>query len=415
MTPRSFEILQIPDGIGLPSPKLTVQEKRTALYPYYAAFSGAFVKSLLEHIGAQPGCSILDPWNGSGTTTAVASSNRLRATGIDLNPALNHVAITRSSRAASINLVNSIVERRLSKALAAMQLDPRCGFHPISTFHDTLQQDEPTYDENYDEVDSAIYTLIFKSIRRLSAIRKLSNPTWFKIAKDIHVSSEDFELNFRKSFQELIILNERQPNTSNPRPTILTDNFQQTIHKFGEKFDYVVTSPPYLTRIDYVKATLPELTYLDIRNEVNIDKIRSEMIGTPITKGVATRLQDGSGSRVENLMAAIEGHPSKASSTYYKYFYQKYFFNLHASLKSISECLKPGGIAAIIVQTSHYKEIFIDLPGIVSEMAANLGMDLTEQIDFNQKRSMLSVNRRSFSSHNKLKIVESVVIFRKNR
>src|SRR5437764_1350405 len=56
-----------------PSPKLTQAEKRSLIYPYYAGFSEAFVASMLDRMEVVENSRVLDPWNGSGTTTLIAS------------------------------------------------------------------------------------------------------------------------------------------------------------------------------------------------------------------------------------------------------------------------------------------------------------------------------------------------------
>jgi DNA modification methylase len=48
------------------TPKQKLKQK--AAYQYYAGFSSDFVCDILEKY-ASPGTRILDPWNGSGTTT----------------------------------------------------------------------------------------------------------------------------------------------------------------------------------------------------------------------------------------------------------------------------------------------------------------------------------------------------------
>jgi len=80
-----------------PSPKLSPAEKRNLIFPYYAGFSEAFVASMLDRMNVVENSKILDPWNGSGTTTFVASMRRIRSTGYDLNPALVIVARARAA------------------------------------------------------------------------------------------------------------------------------------------------------------------------------------------------------------------------------------------------------------------------------------------------------------------------------
>jgi hypothetical protein len=63
-----------------------------ALYPYYAGFQAGFARDVLSSAGLQRGAYILDPWNGSGTTTATAAALGFDAHGFDLNPVMVVVA-----------------------------------------------------------------------------------------------------------------------------------------------------------------------------------------------------------------------------------------------------------------------------------------------------------------------------------
>src|SRR5688500_12785789 len=55
------------------SPKQPPQERLKDWYPYYAGYTSAFAESVFDqYLGSAK--SVVDPWNGSGTTTAVAAS-----------------------------------------------------------------------------------------------------------------------------------------------------------------------------------------------------------------------------------------------------------------------------------------------------------------------------------------------------
>ena len=56
-------------------------------YRYYAGYSAGFVEQALKE-SAEAAQLVLDPWNGTGTTTVVAASMNVRAVGFDVNPAL---------------------------------------------------------------------------------------------------------------------------------------------------------------------------------------------------------------------------------------------------------------------------------------------------------------------------------------
>src|SRR6185295_9933920 len=64
-------------------------------YWYHAGFSPSFVTDVLAMTGVSPAGLIVDPWNGSGTTTQVAHDHGFAARGYDLNPVMVTVAKAR--------------------------------------------------------------------------------------------------------------------------------------------------------------------------------------------------------------------------------------------------------------------------------------------------------------------------------
>src|ERR1700674_4323901 len=73
------------------TPKLS-SKKKSRSYRYYAGFSEEFVREILTLAKPRSDEVLLDPWNGSGTTTRVAAQLGIRAIGLDLNPAMAVVA-----------------------------------------------------------------------------------------------------------------------------------------------------------------------------------------------------------------------------------------------------------------------------------------------------------------------------------
>ena len=65
-------------------------------YRYYAGYTEEFVASLIGHLGIRRNSWVLDPWNGAGTTTAVAHRLGYKSIGLDVNPALVLIGKARS-------------------------------------------------------------------------------------------------------------------------------------------------------------------------------------------------------------------------------------------------------------------------------------------------------------------------------
>src|SRR5687768_10602167 len=81
----------------IPSPKRdrSSMTGRAGWYPYYAGFSADFAQAVLDSFADRRHSTVLDPWNGSGTTTAVTAGKGFEGFGFDLNPVMLIVARAR--------------------------------------------------------------------------------------------------------------------------------------------------------------------------------------------------------------------------------------------------------------------------------------------------------------------------------
>jgi hypothetical protein len=179
-----------------------------------------------------------------------------------------------------------------------------------------------------------------------------------------------------------------------------------------EAVDLVVTSPPYLTRIDYAVATSPELAILGPGDVTSIRSLRDRMIGTP-TLADSEDLPIGEAGR--RFLGKVELHPSKASSTYYLKYFKQYVTGLAASLSELGRVTKPRATCVLVVQDSYYKEIRCDLAGIVADAAGIAGLDKKHQIDFAAPRTMASINKGSRRYRSTFLTTESAVVLERQR
>jgi len=82
-------------------------------------------------------------------------------------------------------------------------------------------------------------------------------------------------------------------------------------------------------------------------------------------------------------------------------------------MRNIAKVLKVGGRGCLVVQSSHYKEIEIDLAKAVISLATDLGLRHIETVEFISKRSMSLVNTRAHEEARKPK-AESAVFLQRN-
>src|SRR5713226_8901028 len=106
-----------------PKPPCT-RKSASTWYRYYPCFSEDFAKSLLSSADLTKEQSVLDPWNGSGTTTSQAASLGLNSYGFDLNPVMVIIAKARSLDFAEYPSLQPLRAELLRKARKPFDIDP---------------------------------------------------------------------------------------------------------------------------------------------------------------------------------------------------------------------------------------------------------------------------------------------------
>ena len=390
------------------SPKQSPLDKVRDWYPFYAGFTETFAAAVLtSHL--KDVRSVLDPWNGSGTTTAVSAKLGIPSVGIDINPALTVIARGRLLPYHSDDGSSQTAHELLATA-QALQID----FHhtdQLSTWmkHQTSQRiralhraihillapnipfPDPT---NVNTIVGLLspkacffYTALFATVRDLLRPFLASNPTWFKspsasndkITTSWRIISERFLLRVQY-FQTRLKLAPTDLHV--PEPSFITASSDSLMFDTGT-FGGVLTSPPYATRIDYVVGTQPELAVLNA-DESLITTLRASMTGSPI---VAGREHNHANHAVVSdygldIVDQIGHHPSKGSKHYYRPWIRNYILDLQTILREICRTVNAAGPICIVVQDSYYKSLHINLQRIVTETIEAFGRTLIDRYDF---------------------------------
>lgn len=227
MTARN-NLLEVPlDQTDISAACLNIEAKaRSNLFPWNGQFSPQFVEVMLTRY-AREDTTILDPFCGSGTVLAEASSLGLAATGIELNPAAYILArtysLTNLHQADRIKLLSS-VERKLQALLhkgwpLLTVVDP-CSSETYQKALPALLTEAPP-DERVILESFIILADFFKGV----TASKLAK-TWGKLRHTVE------QLPYSKAKIVLHHTDGRYPES--PKP-----------------FDLVFTSPPYINVYNY--------------------------------------------------------------------------------------------------------------------------------------------------------------------
>lgn len=419
------------------SPKLAT-DRSSDWYRYYAGYSPEFVEDALAALELDPGAIVLDPWNGSGTTTLVAHQRGFSPLGFDANPALIMIARARllgSEVVESLEpIATDILEHAKGHAGAKLLVE-----EPLETWLQTdsarqvrsiewaIQHVLIDHDQ-YGPLSSAgamdrvsalaafFYVALFESVRL--ELRRFvgSNPTWVKVPEAeqrLRLAPNTLKTGFSTAVRRLAerLGSDLAASAFDPT-TAIRQASSLNLPLADESVGGAVTSPPYCTRIDYVVATRPELAVLGFSQD-DLRTLREAMVGTPtIDRETPTRLDEW-GATATSFLAAVEAHCSHASATYYLKYFTQYFDSLWRSLGELQRVLQPNGRAVIVVQDSYYKELYIDLARMVGDFAEALGWHRIEQTDFAIAKTKAAINPRARSWRASFSAIESALVLGK--
>jgi SAM-dependent methyltransferase len=390
-----------------------------AWYPYYAGFSAEFARRVLEAIPR--GATVLDPWNGSGTTTHAAAALGIRSIGIDLNPfaalLAGAKAVSFSSQDEARHIARRCVEAARDPAFDINSDDPLLVWLPPNAvrMYRALSEAIPrcvTTNRRSRALAAFLQLCLIRVARGLAAAATSSNPTWVRPGKIPRVSRGTFIRDFESAVQTMAPDALRIGTT---QPTIIVGDSRR-LPLPSESVDAVVTSPPYCTRIDYAVQTAFELACVGIKQGATFTTLRQALMGTTtVRERTAPTVPSDWAPSVSALLSTVRRHRSYASSGYYYKNLWQYFSDAHLSVRELARVLRPGAFALLVIQTSYYKELLIDLPALYVEMAESAGMrsrvPLTNVIP--NSRVMANLNPQAKRHLGQRSYSESVVVMEK--
>lgn len=404
-------------------------------HPYYAGYSENFVNDILTYLDVDQDAIVLDPWVGSGTTTLVSQNRGLKSIGVEINPAM--VIFSQAKTASLLNYNIRDLSKEILKVAKKVKVSKNDQFenkdvleyinedklkllNDIRYSVDLLCESLDTTMEISSSIKSFFYAALFRSLRTVGNFKKGRNPTWLvkEVPEllsevevvDVFVLFEQFVNSMVKDLEQ--IFSDVSFKDYKLVPQIIEGNSKANpLDK--ETVDVIITSPPYLTRIDYAVSTKPELLFLGLKNKDEFDFVRRATMGAPVIADKNIEVNKEWGKLVCSFLDAVKNHESKAAKSYYYPIFVQYFRDAFDSLKEIRRVLKSGGKACLVVQSSYFKDVEAKLGEMYIEMGESLGFEASIVMRDKITQHLAHVNIKS-SKYVKNKIYhEDAVLLRK--
>lgn len=415
-------------------PKRTGSERKGThgWYPYYAGYADSFVEQILEAVNVDcGGVRVLDPWNGSGTTSVVAHRLGHVPFGFDINPVLSIVSSAKIAHADdALHLAG------LARTLAAAPPRVEGANDPLRAWLG------PTAIAQFRGIEHALIThlattangtrlhpgrdglpplaaflllALIRTARSYAAVKHGSNPTWVRPSDERRRPGTNLGTKWVE--QVLAMASDLkaggQRTSWNGRLGVAD---ARELPLADASIDFVLTSPPYCTRIDYIVSASFELAALGVAAEgMEFERLRKASMGTPLSRfQELPNVPSAWPTEVRSVLSAIREHPSKASHSYYYRTYWQYFEDVMKSLSELHRVIRPGGAAVLVVQSSYYKDIAIDLPELYVACAEALGFDAEVSSGVEVRRAMSQINPHSRKHQAEKHYREGVVVLERS-
>lgn len=368
---------------------------RNPIHPFPARMAPGIALEALGEDRAQ--LRVLDPMAGSGTVLAVARANGHRAIGVDLDPLAVLLAGV-WTRTVDPEEVNDKAAEVLDRAKTAFRTLPTGQAYPAGSdvktrefirywFDDYARRQLAALSANLARVrDEATRDALWCGFSRLI----ITKSAGASLAMDLSHSRPHKEFDhapvkpFNRFLAAVQTVVSNCPQKGKDAVGPLASARHGDARKLdieSESIDLVLTSPPYLNAIDYMRCSKFSLVWMGYHVD-RLREIRGESIGAEASSEKAMETP-----WVRALIKQL-GLGKKLSARNHGVL-ARYVLDMGGALAQVSRVLKKGGRAVYVVGDSTVRGVFIRNSEIVKAVAENNGLVLHER-----RSRALPANRR---------------------
>ena len=321
---------------------------------------------------------VLDPMAGSGTVLRVAAESGLRSVGVDMDP----LAVLISSAWTSGVGPDEIVPAALELADRAKHLRDKDIRLPWAEDAETVDFVRYWFAEEQRSALSRLSTCLaglsgdISDVLRVCLSRLIiAKERGASLARDVshsrpHKVRADNDYDVLAEFVRAALLVARQLSSAPVLcRSVVTQGDARHLTHTDASFDAVVTSPPYLNAIDYMRGHKLALIWLG-HSISELRSIRSSSIGSE-RRAEAQHTEALAATSVSNLSWFLRLPRREASLV------MRYAADVCALMCEIGRVLKPRGKAVLVVGNSCLKGVYIENSHLIEIAAVHAGMHCT--------------------------------------
>ena len=369
--------------------------------PYVQGFSASFVQSIFEkYRNDYENPIIFDPFAGCGTVLVQAKLNGYRSFGVELNPLLQFIANTKLncwdiSSNYLLKTYNDIPNNIKSSAPSFLKSK--------SHFNTGVLQ-------NLEIIKGGIESLKANSIRQKKAVdlvrvafssilidcSNLKRTPCLGYWKNKKVpDSAPFGLFNQKICEiaaDLEIIKRQYRKYINTESQIILANSME--YCSDNKYDIVITSPPYMNGLDYVINYKIEMGWLGFaRNHKELKMIKDDLVVCDnVSKGLIEAFSYDKTAYSNDWIEDIKTNIRKNIRIRGGYrredmpsIVHKYFDDLYRVMRNVTKSLNEGGRFILVVGDSLIADVYVPTDLLIAKIGLDLGLNI-EKIEIARER-----------------------------
>jgi DNA modification methylase len=369
----------------------TTKLPRHRWYYYKEGFSPNLVEKAIEQTGVAKDDLIIDPFNGSGTTTLTSSLLGHNSIGIEVNPFTSFLSDAKVKNA-EVSELNKI-ESKLFKSIEKGKSSPLLGF---STFSETNELEKWLFNdailnsfEGGWQLSKSISSNNVRKLVRLALISSaMQNCNATKDGKCLRYRDSWKKNEYDKdSFVESLKLNlsniktDIQEKPIQAKSKIIKGDCRNILQTSNElnKFKLCVTSPPYLNTFDYTDIYRPEL-FLGkfIQGSQMLYDLRLETVRSHVQAKWEEPTLSNFGLLYEQAMKHINENKENLMHKNIPMMIQAYFEDMLNILKLLKTNATKDAQIWFVVSNSGYAGLEVPVDLIIGDIASKAGWYLKE-------------------------------------
>lgn len=369
----------------------TVHLARHRWYYYKEGFSPKLVDQAIDEVNLKKGDVVIDPFNGSGTTTLAASIKGYKSIGIEVNPFTSFLSDAKLKNTSSVE-----IDQWSSKLMSSAEKTAPSNLIGFSTFSRNKHLEKWLFNDSVLNAfeggwqkTGEIPGYHLKKLLRLSLIMSaMDNCNATRDGKCLRYRLSWKDRKFDKStFIESLANNIRfikQDIEAQPiieKATIINGDAREQLHstKSFDKFKLCITSPPYLNTFDYTDIYRPEL-FLGkfVVNNQQLYNLRLQTVRSHIQASWNRPTQKDFGIIYDHAISHLNENKQHLMHKNIPIMVQAYFEDMLRILKSLKNRAERNAELWIVVSNSAYANMEIPVDLIIGDLGTKAGWYLKE-------------------------------------